>query len=627
MASLSSVSSPAPSAAGRCSPTVSQAPLFPSSASPASRSSSTREPSRATRTRTGCRMCREKKVKCDEAQPRCQRCVRLGRECDYTQLLRKKYTRRTTARTTTSDVSELAQDDNGPTELSQTSSADPGAYPPWPHGSGGDSRNVEGRAMSGLDLSDSHPGQDAPTLSDLGTTVDVSPECASILSPFDYLAIQCFRSVLPEEGDTKDPEYSGPSMVWMLARKSPVVLHMVCAVGGQKWCEQNASSREACARKMEAIEHYGAGLRLLVTVTETTNDTTHLDSILATLWLMILYELKFGDGCGVNTHLQGVASMIQGRLYPIQSEFDLAELSADGAEEDVYLQLSPTAENERLSPVSCKIIVWMALLDGGAVINGFGGAFNHLLEQVIPGISKNPARSRLKCLRALQRRSSLVNHQVWGPSYPQHHLIDDMQNIQTACFYAEAGQLRFLLGKLAATEYLIGSPDQDGRKSVAHETRLVGARYYELIHMANQLKLPDPKSQRQFVVMLRFIVPFYHAVVLCFLRIINGPAPLTLKQREALKQIMSLAFKILRDQGQKATTRIAWPLFVAALESDDIVHRTWILERYDQLMHRGENYRRARQALHIAFKEQGLDEREIAYSDLFRRDDVELFII
>ncbi|CAI6082025.1 unnamed protein product [Clonostachys chloroleuca] len=239
---------------------------------------------------------------------------------------------------------------------------------------------------------------------------------------------------------------------WM----SPMVLQMVCAVGGQKWCELNRSLTEARARRMKAIEHYGVGPRLLVAITQTTDDTTHLDCILVNLWLMVIYELKFGDGCGVglNAHLQGVAPMIQGRLRPILSEFDLDEPLT-----------SAVARSRRRTPFSCRVQdrLWIALLDGGA--------------------------------------------------------------------------------------------------------------------------------------------------------------------REALKQNMALTFKVFRDQSQKAMMRLVWPLFVAKLESDDMIHRTWILQRYDEPLNLGENYRRAREVLRVAFREQHLDERMTAYSDLSRRDDIGCFII
>lgn len=44
----------------------------------------------APRSRHGCWTCRKEQVKCDEQQPRCARCIRLQRHCDYVPRPRKK---------------------------------------------------------------------------------------------------------------------------------------------------------------------------------------------------------------------------------------------------------------------------------------------------------------------------------------------------------------------------------------------------------------------------------------------------------------------------------------------------------------------------------------------------------
>lgn len=70
-----------------------------------------------------------------------------------------------------------------------------------------------------------------------------------------------------------------------------------------------------------------------------------------------------------------------------------------------------------------------------------------------------------------------------------------------------------------------------------------------------------------------------------------------------------------------------WPLFVAAMESDDPVHRAWILERYQILSKQGQNYHRANEALKAAFAEQRMNERRVSFLELVRRDDLDRFVI
>ncbi|KAJ8107828.1 hypothetical protein OPT61_g8594 [Boeremia exigua] len=626
-------------------------------------SAAMRQSSAVTRSFSGCRRCREKKVKCDEAHPRCRRCVRQDYECDYRRRPRKQYVRRATVKANPSTAAIATAEGNkesitsfnhheqastqgpAPPALASTTAPTSASGPASPHApesapiSAYTTPQSPGHSIV-AQYSHNSPSQGSPAAS-LQLT-ELAPQCRDILLPFDDLAIRFFCSFFPAEGDTKAPEYSGPYVVWMLAQNSPMVLHMVCALGGQKWCAHNTSLPETSIRQSQAFEHYGAALSLILAISQQRSPASvsernldylsaptspNLDSILATFWLMVLYELKFGDGCGfgLDTHLQGVALVIQGWLHPLHLGCDSMDIGMDGLELDSShdsLGVSFGPQQELLSPVSCTIMVWLALLDGGAVINGFGGAFSELLGQAVPREAHDPVRLHLRCLRTLQQRSSLVNAQIWGHAYPQHYLIEDMQNAQLSCFYAESGQLRYLLGKLSTAEEVVGGSDITFRKSVATGIRLVGSRYQELIKVARQLESPREGFHSQFVAMIRFVVSFYHAVVLCFLRITRGNKPLNAKQREALASIMFFAFKTLRDKGEAAMTRLAWPLIVAILESDDVVHRTWIFERFEGLAKRGENYRRALVALRTAFSEQDLDERKIAYGDLFRREHI-----
>ncbi|OAQ96433.1 hypothetical protein LLEC1_04043 [Akanthomyces lecanii] len=38
----------------------------------------------APKVRTGCQTCRARRIKCDETQPRCKKCIRRGLSCQYT---------------------------------------------------------------------------------------------------------------------------------------------------------------------------------------------------------------------------------------------------------------------------------------------------------------------------------------------------------------------------------------------------------------------------------------------------------------------------------------------------------------------------------------------------------------
>lgn len=564
---------------------------------------------RTQRSRGGCQTCRVKKVKCDERRPICRRCIRLELTCDYTRLPRKKYTRRVIASTVASYPANLIASADVASTPSTSSTARGGhSYP--------------GEAYSAGSLSDTLSADISlpplNSIADHGLALDLSPDCAAILSPSDHSAIHFFRFVLPGMVGTRISMHSGPGLVWKLAQQSPMVLHMVCAVSGLSWSEKTTGSEsDAEFRRLRAIQHYREGLQMLAAATQIPSQITYLPYVLATLWLMLLYELKFGDGCGIgfDAHLRGATSILLGRSQPASSE---------GSEQHT----SHTIEAESFCPVSCRILIWLSHADGGAVLNGFGGAVNNLLGGSSHDMSEKEAESRLQRVRQLQKRSVLANHDLWGRrSYPQTELLEDLQCSDLSCFDAECAQLKFMVGALAAAEHRDNVPHGSWRQSVAGAIRDVRSRYGELISIANRLELPDDGPHRRFAMEMQSVVSCFHAIYVCFLRITHGQEPMSPEQREAMKEIMSLAFKAYLDQGDEGLARLGWPLFVVAIESDDILHRSWVLERFSELASHGVNYRQAYQAIQVAVGSRPLDERTAGYFEVFRVESFPRFLL
>ncbi|KAJ4035219.1 hypothetical protein NW763_014067 [Fusarium oxysporum] len=439
---------------------------------------------RTQRSRGGCQTCRVKKVKCDETRPICRRCIRLELTCDYTRLPRKKYTRRVIASPVASSPANLiASADVASTP--STSFTAPGDHP---YSGEAYCEGFEGGPLSDTQSADiSLPPLN--TIADDGLALELSPDCAAILFHSDHSAIHFFRFVLPGMVGTRISMHSGPGLVWKLAQQSPMVLHMVCAVSGQSWSEKTTGSEsDAEFRRLRAIQHYRDGLQMLAAATQIPSEITYLPPVLATLWLMLLYELKFGDGCGIgfDAHLRGATSILLGRSQLASSE---------SSEHHV----SHIIEAESFCSVSCKMLIWLSHADGGAVLNGFGGAFNNLLGDSSLGMSESEAQDRLERVRRLQKRSVLANYDLWGRSYPQTELLEDLQCSDLSCFDAESAQLKFMVGALAAAEYRDNVPHGSWRQSVAGAIRNVRSRYGELISVANRLELPDDGPHRRIM--------------------------------------------------------------------------------------------------------------------------------
>lgn len=202
------------------------------------------------------------------------------------------------------------------------------------------------------------------------------------LVPAGLCSLHYFRSVMSVEADAKVPDHSGPAIVWTLAQGNPMVLLMVCALGAQNMTYRTSlPSAEAQLCRSEAMKHYVVALRLLATATQDIIRISDFDYILATTWLMILYEQKFGDGCGVGliTHLHGAVSLLQGRLRNIRH--------SPAAQEGDSSVSDPPSGFEHLIALSSRVVIWITLTDGGAAFNGVGRKFNEWLGEALFGQS------------------------------------------------------------------------------------------------------------------------------------------------------------------------------------------------------------------------------------------------
>ncbi|KAM5350780.1 hypothetical protein ACJ41O_007285 [Fusarium nematophilum] len=613
------------------------------------------------RSQQGCLTCRDRRVKCDEERPRCRRCARADRFCDYSERRRKRPERRprlpsptipvasapSTAdgfhgpSPTVSDVGpsptilvaaipstadgfyepELTIPDVGPSPTVPVVSAPSragGFHQPSPTVPDVASTQVEGARATARERvpsassTSSKSREDGPSFSQ----GSLAPDCARILFLSDHEVIHHFMSTISTEVDTRVLEHSGPAIIWTMARRNPLILHMVCALGGQGLsCNPSLSPSQAHVYRTEARQHYGSALALMEQATDRPIQGSDLDGIIAALWLMTSYEQRFGNGCGVGLKAQfhGAAVFLQEQLQCIRDAID-TDLSH--ASPDSSLTFGS------LSPLSARIICWISIADGGAAFHISGGEYNISLGHAPFGHDQHAVSSRLRAFVALYRYSNLVYKDIWGASYPQEEMLEDLSTGPLLHLQAETGQLRYLLSQIP-----LGGTGTGPILQVGRAIQDVRNRYSEYLQVACLLELPEDKAQKRFVINIRCIAPFFLAVVLCYNRIVNTSGTPNSEQNKAVRDIMEMAGKTLKDEGEESMTRLAWPLFVAALESGDAAHRSWILERYDCLQRKGENYRRAREALRFAFEEQRLRERSIGAAELLRRGGVDKFVI
>lgn len=386
--------------------------------------------------------------------------------------------------------------------------------------------------------------------------------------------------------------------MFKIAQTEPMVMHMVVALGHQEKDFQRHHTSSGAQHA--ASNHYGLALGLMADAIVPLNTTTKdLDTILTALWLMLLYEQQFGDEkCRAYlSHLQGVASLLQSRsgsLLQLPShKFGVQEKSS------AALRMDHSSKESKISIYAARVLIWIVLLDSAAATSGVGG---HVNEAILNMLLSNPIDSRMrskdpiKAVARLHHYSNSLYRLAWGDAYPQAELVDDVENRNVYALLGHCAYLRFLTAQLANMYH--DQPELAIQQAHAVEDSIdeVGDLFRELMEVAHELSLETDNSHR-LVANMRAIVPIYYAVVLDYKRLTAFDQPMDDRQRHALQEIMNLCFQDFTHGGDQPNLRVAWPLFMAALETQDMLQQKFVLDRFENFRLYGKNYERAHRFL------------------------------
>ncbi|KAF9693792.1 hypothetical protein EKO04_008414 [Ascochyta lentis] len=335
------------------------------------------------------------------------------------------------------------------------------------------------------------------------------------------------------------------------------------------------------------------------TIAPSSKKTKDLDTILTALWLMLLYEQQFGDErCRAYlSHLQGVSSLLQsqsGHLLQLPShKLGIQE------QDTVAVRAEDSNNDSKISIYSARVLIWIVLLDSAAATSGVGG---HVNEAIISMLLSNPTDSNMrskdpiKAVARLHHYSNSLYRLAWGDAYPQAELVDDVENRNVYALLGHCAYLRFLTAQLATLCRNNPESAAEQANEVEYSIDEVGDLFRELLEVAHELS-PETDNSHRLVANMRAIVPMYYAIILDFKRLAAFGNSMDERQRYALQEIMNLCFQDFTHGGDKPNLRVAWPLFMAALETKDLLHQKFVLERFEAFKLYGKNDERAHRFL------------------------------
>lgn len=514
-------------------------------------------PRNGPRSRSGCWTCRTKKVKCDEERPHCRRCTRLKLLCDYSPRTKRAFAK---------FVNQLEPKDA--IKLGQ----------------------VQRRMGMSLQL---------PALANSACSLD--------LSSADHESIRYFRTTFAKIHHTKNPDYSLYAIMFNIAERNPMVMRVILALGGQEveFRRRTSTTRSALAALPQAqtvppLQHYSAALRVMADTlgqayTEEMSDID-LDVIFAALFLMLLYEKKYGDArcTGVSKHLAGASQLVRHRFREQPPRISIRATHDSPDSKVVFVRKCPSQEQKAqvLSLFSARILVHLAIQDSCAATFGMGGQLLQALNEITHDHDSN--LPYVDGAESLNRFSDALYRIMWADNYPQVELLDDIENRSVFTLLTSTAQLRFMVAQLRALD--TGSAPSRAAE-IDSAFQFVSFRFTEIVAVADGLSMATDNSNR-LVANIRDIVPHLYAVQIELDRVKRDfGIPSRLSLNRCITAIMNLAAQSFKHQGNEAMVPIAWPLYIVALETQCATQFDWIISRFHAMSTYGKNYERTYQFL------------------------------
>lgn len=114
----------------------------------------------------------------------------------------------------------------------------------------------------------------------------------------------------------------------------------------------------------------------------------------------------------------------------------------------------------------------------------------------------------------------------------------------------------------------------------------------------------------------------FYANVALYERRLYGTTP-----SYAISKIMQCCAKLSEATRSEYLSRVQWPMFIAAMETDDMVYQAWILDRFIAMQRCGENLRRATVFIKAVLAEQRQTGIRVNYMSWLRDGPFQKFVL
>jgi hypothetical protein len=376
---------------------------------------------------------------------------------------------------------------------------------------------------------------------------------ALTLTPFEHQALHHYQTVFSTYRSTKDPKWSTHKMLLNYGSYNPMIMHFILAVSINDYGIR-VSNEDAY---QGAQTHFEIASGLWIDTMKKGKKSDHL-ALMISFFFLYLYMTKRRNVAHhrLRRLSRSVVDFVKKHKLDKRCLASTRSLSPDEISDD-----SATMTTKQRSLLA-RLIMWTFDED---VKCGFQGSGGHLAQY----LSENDARTKNIYDAS---RSVLENH--WGPDYPDRQVFDDNENSVILEFLFAMMPLQQDINDLSS-ETDASTPDVCWR--IQRKFTTLEQDYSSVFRIAATRTMPRTRvlvNADYDVILFNALRIYYFRSTIVDLTIESPPDICT-----ALKTLLSIVQRTFAFNGTELHERLQWPLFLAGIETDDMIYREWIISK------------------------------------------------
>ncbi|KFY26352.1 hypothetical protein V493_04139 [Pseudogymnoascus sp. VKM F-4281 (FW-2241)] len=362
-------------------------------------------------------------------------------------------------------------------------------------------------------------------------------------------ALQYYRTHFPTLAVTKNVLWSTHMVILRHGSQNPMVMHLLLAaslmnLGASQYYDANICSA--------AQKHSKAGVHMLIDSMNSTAEPDHIDILAACFFLYkYMVEQKI-----INLHAMTELSRA---VCDYIKRHDLDKLCAKSLASSISsIEVTACLRRDKQECLA-RLLVWIFYEDVAAGVRGSGGFLaSHLLAE--------PEQTR-----EIYQHSTTILESAWGGEYPEHEILDDVENVPILQFLYEVMTIYTEVNEACRLPLLPSDADRIEAKILKLKER---SRF--LIRLTTITTQP----RSRLMINADYMVSYFHALRIYKFRCFHNDGLIATAPPEiqpslgAILQIAQRSFSA--KQQDQMVERFQWPLFIAGIETSDGIHKEWI---------------------------------------------------